>query len=88
MGGVHSATTERRKIVAGIGVRFLLYVEQLSLSFDLCYDQNNSEYTFVCVLFLKDFLQGNISEENLLIDCLKINEVDDYCDVRWKDFIF
>lgn len=69
-------------MVAGIGVRFLLYVEQLSLSFDLYYDKNNSKYIFVWVLFLKDFLQGNVPEENLLIGYLKINEVDDCCDVR------
>ena len=65
-----------------------VYVEQLSLSFDLGYDQNNSEYIFVWILFLKDFSQGNIPEENLLIDCLKINEVNDCCDIRGKDFIF
>lgn len=87
-GGVHSATIERRKMVAGIVIRRLLYVEQLSLSFDLGYDQNNSEYIFFWVLFLKNFSQGNVPEENLLIDCLKINEVNDCCDVRGKDFIF
>lgn len=58
-----------------------MYVEQLSLSFGLRYDQNNSEYTFVWVLFLKNFSQYNVPEENLQIDCLKTNEMDG-CHVR------
>lgn len=76
-GGVYGVTRERRKTVAGIGVWCLLYVEQLSLSFDLRYDRNNSEYILVSFLFLKEFSQGNVPEENLLIDCLKITELND-----------
>lgn len=87
MGGVHSATTEGRKMIAGIGVWCLLYVKQLSLSSDLGYNKNKSEYIFVWVLFLKDFSQGKVLEENILIDCLKISEVKDCCGVRGKDLI-
>jgi len=42
--------------------------------------------TFLSVLFLKNFSQGNVPEENLLIDCVKITEVNDCCDVRGNDF--